>query len=328
MTGGAGSLVSAEELSEHLDSAIILDASVKRFVDDDGQTVFAPGDEVFREAHIPGACFADLFAAFSDPDSPVAFTRPTADQMAATAERLGFTQTDHIVVYDQLSGAYAARVWLVLRSYGFDRARVLDGGFARWTGLGLPVATGDERHGASREPAGVEVHDISGTRPAFADLTEVYEVACDEQSSTTLVCALREPDYTGGESGGERPGHIPGSLNVPFPDLLDDDGTFSAERTRSALRARGGIDAESDVIVYCGGGINAAGAALAFVEAGLPLPPRLRRIAERVADATGSPARDRRTSPPVRSAVVDTLCKDDPGSVLPALHDPREGDHR
>ncbi|MDV7101067.1 rhodanese-like domain-containing protein [Gordonia amicalis] len=267
---GAGSLVSAEELSEHLDSAIILDASVKRFVDDDGQTVFAPGDEVFREAHIPGACFADLFAAFSDPDSPVAFTRPTADQMAATAERLGFTQTDHIVVYDQLSGAYAARVWLVLRSYGFDRARVLDGGFARWTGLGLPVATGDERHGASREPAGVEVHDISGTRPAFADLTEVYEVACDEQSSTTLVCALREPDYTG-ESGGERPGHIPGSLNVPFPDLLDDDGTFSAERTRSALRARG-IDAESDVIVYCGGGINAAGAALAFVEAGLPLP--------------------------------------------------------
>ncbi|UPW16245.1 rhodanese-like domain-containing protein [Gordonia amicalis] len=92
----------------------------------------------------------------------------------------------------------------------------------------------------------------------------------DEGSSTTLVCALRSPDYTG-ESGGDRPGHIPGSLSVPYPDLLNDDGTFSTERTRKALQERE-IDQDAEVIVYCGGGINAAGAALAFVEAGYPQP--------------------------------------------------------
>ncbi|QMU21366.1 sulfurtransferase [Gordonia rubripertincta] len=268
MTVAATALVSAEWLSRHADSTIILDASVERSVDDNGQTVFAPGDAVFRAAHIPGARFADLFATFSDPDAPVAFTRPTVDQMAAAASRLGITPSDDIVVYDQLSGAYAARVWLILRSFGFEHAKVLDGGFARWTRLDHPVSAGDVTvPGAGRLDV-VALRDLTG--PAFADLDEVYEVAIAESPSATIVCALREPDYTG-ESGGERPGHIPGSLSVPFPDLLNDDGTFSTAKTRKALQSAG-IGVDDEVIVYCGGGINAAGAALAFAEAGYPLP--------------------------------------------------------
>ncbi|SDU78604.1 sulfurtransferase [Gordonia westfalica] len=268
MTVADSALVSAEWLRRHADSTIILDASVERSVDDNGQTVFAPGDAVFRAAHIPGARFADLFATFSDPDAPVAFTRPTIDQMAAAAALLGITPSDDIVVYDQLSGAYAARVWLVLRSFGFEHAKVLDGGFARWTQLDHPVAAGDAPAPAAGGPDVVALRDLTG--PAFADLIEVHDVAVSQASSTTIVCALREPDYTG-ESGGERPGHIPGSLSVPFPDLLNDDGTFSTERTRKALQSAG-IGADTEVIVYCGGGINAAGAALAFAEAGYPLP--------------------------------------------------------
>ncbi|GAA13786.1 sulfurtransferase [Gordonia alkanivorans] len=268
MTGTESALVSAGWLHRRLDSTIVLDASVERSVDDNGQTVFAPGGEVFRTAHIPGARFADLFAVFSDPAAAVPFTRPTVAQMASAAQQLGITPSDEIVVYDQLSGAYAARVWLVLRSFGFDRARVLDGGFAQWVDQGYPVADGDAS-GETTEPR-IEVHLRDLTGRAFIDLDEVRAVAVAEQSSTTLVCALRTPDYTG-ESGGARPGHIPGSVSVPYPDLLNDDGTFSTERTRKALQASG-IDAGSEVILYCGGGINAAGAALAFAEAGYPLP--------------------------------------------------------
>ncbi|MHC3004756.1 sulfurtransferase [Gordonia metallireducens] len=266
MTRAASALVSAEWLHRNVDSVVVLDASIARSVDDAGLTVFDPGHEVFRAAHIAGARFADLFAAFSDPSSTIAFTRPTVDQMSVTAAELGITPEDDIVVYDQLSGAYAARVWLVLRSFGFDRARVLDGGFTRWQDRGYPVATGDSTPAAVA--ADVEIRDL-GT-PVFTDLDEVRAVSDDEGSPTALVCALRSPDYTG-ESGGDRPGHIPGSLSVPYPDLLNDDGTFSAERTRKALQ-QCGIDRDAEVIVYCGGGINAAGAALAFVEAGYPQP--------------------------------------------------------
>lgn len=261
------SLVSAEWLRDHADSVVVLDASIARSVDAAGLTVFDPGHEVFRAAHIPGARFADLFATFSDPSSPIAFTRPTAAQMAAAAAELGITPADDIVVYDQLSGAYAARVWLVLRSFGFERARVLDGGFARWAALGCPIESGDP---AAPDGSGraIELADL-GTS-IFAGLDEVRSISADEDSTTTLICALRTPDYTG-ESGGDRPGHIPGSLSVPFPDLLSDDGTFSPERTRKVLEGVG-IGPDSDVVVYCGGGINASGAALAFVEAGYPLP--------------------------------------------------------
>ncbi|MEO9329694.1 sulfurtransferase [Gordonia aurantiaca] len=261
-----GALVTAQWLHDHTDGVVVLDASIARSVDTTGLTVFDPGHDVFRAAHIPGARFADLFATFSDPSSPIAFTRPTLEQMTAATAELGITPADDIVVYDQLSGAYAARVWLVLRSFGFDRVRVLDGGFARWTALGHPVESGDPATPA-RSVGAPELRELEGV---FAGLDEVRAISDDESSSTTLVCALRTPDYTG-ESGGDRPGHIPGSLSVPYPDLLSDDGTFSPERTRELLGQKG-IGHDSEVIVYCGGGINASGAALAFVEAGYPRP--------------------------------------------------------
>jgi len=264
---GPGSpLVSADWLGEHLGEAglVVLDASITRGEDEDGRTVFSDGEATYRAGHVPGAVFADLFSVWSDPDGEYGFTRPTPAQVEAAARAAGIGPDSTVVVYDQLSGAYAARVWLVLRSYGFDGVRLLDGGYAAWRAAGGAVETGP---GPQVVPgAGFTAVDAG----LFAGLDEVREAALGPGTGVRLVCALRRPEFLGDETR-ERSGHIPGSVNLPYPDVLDEDGTVSPDRTR-ALAAGLGIDAATPVVAYCGGGVNAAGLALAFVEAGLPLP--------------------------------------------------------
>ncbi|WP_166390539.1 rhodanese-like domain-containing protein [Nocardioides ochotonae] len=259
-------LVSAGWLLEHIGEAglVVLDASITRGEDEDGRTVFSDGEATYLAGHVTGAVFADLFSVWSDPDGEYGFTRPTPVQVEAAARAAGIGPDSTVVVYDQLSGAYAARVWLVLRSYGFADVRLLDGGYAAWRAAGGAVETGP---GPRVVPgAGFTAVDAG----VFADLDEVREVALGPGSGVRLVCALRRPEFLGDEAR-ERSGHIPGSVNLPYPDVLDEDGTVSPDRTR-ALATGLGIDAGTPVVAYCGGGVNAAGLALAFVEAGLPLP--------------------------------------------------------
>lgn len=265
-------LVGAQWLMEHLGEPdlVVLDASITRGEDDEGRTVFTGGEETFVAGHVPGAVFADLFGVWSDPEGEFGFTRPTAAQVRAAAMGAGISPHSHVVVYDQLSGAYAARLWLVLRSYGFPRVSVLDGGLAAWTAAGGAVEQGP---GHPMEGLGFTPLEVGG----FTDLTEVRSIALGEASHDVdaageprLVCALRSPEFLG-DPERDRSGHIPGSVNLPYPDLLADDGTISVERTR-ALAAELGISDGADVIAYCGGGVNAAGLALAFAQAGLGVP--------------------------------------------------------
>lgn len=266
-------LVSATWLREHLGDAdlVLLDASITRGEDEDGRTLFSNGAATFAAGRIPGAAFADLFEVWSDPAGEYGFTRPDAEQVAAAARAAGIGADTEVVVYDQLSGAYAARVWFVLRSWGFDRVRLLDGGLAAWTAAGGALESGAAR----------AVAPGTGFTPVetglFADLDEVRALAleggdaggAEARSKARLVCALRRPEFDGHPER-ERSGHIPGSVNLPFPDTLDEAGTVDVARVR-ALAAE--LDLlEVPVVAYCGGGVNAAGLALAFAEAGLALP--------------------------------------------------------
>ncbi|MCM0622469.1 NtaA/DmoA family FMN-dependent monooxygenase [Nocardioides bruguierae] len=262
--GRVSALVTAGWLKDHLDDedVVVLDASIDRGVDDAGLTVFGPGEQTFAAGHVAGAVFADLFGAWSDPQAPYPFTRPALPALEAAARAAGIGPDSTVVVYDQLSGAYAARVWFVLRAAGFEGVRLLDGGWSAWTAVGGPVASGA---GAMVEPGeGFTARDTG----LFVDLDEAVAAS---GTGAPMVCAVRTPEFEGLDGRGDRAGHIPGSLSLPYPDLLAEDGTVSVEATR-ALAAELGLDGDAPVLAYCGGGVNAAGLALAFAEAGLPLP--------------------------------------------------------
>ncbi|AJE48728.1 sulfurtransferase [Celeribacter indicus] len=255
-------LVDPDWLAGNLDRVVLLDASVARIDRPGGVTGFGSGADVFAGKHLPGARLADLFGGFSDADAPLSFTRPSVDVLERSARELGVNRDSVVVVYDRLGGAYAARIWLLFRSVGFDRVRVLNGGLQAWTAAGgavesgpsAPVALGDFRAGPLREE--------------FVSTEEVARlVAGGGDAMRPLVCGLRPPQFTGEGSDDPRLGHIPGSVNLPFSELLDEEGRLDLNRVETRLKALA-LPEGSVPVLYCGGGINASGLALALVATG------------------------------------------------------------
>jgi len=244
-------LVSTEWLAEHLNDpdVKILDAS--HHLPTTGRNARAE----YEEQHIPGAIFFDIDA-ISDPDSDLPHMLPSAEQFAEQVGALGIGEDDKVVVYDTSGPTGAARVWWTFRVFGHGYVAVLDGGLRKWLAEGRPVT------GA--------VPDLP---PQELEAEKQEEMVCDRQDmlqniewpKAQVVDArsfgrffAKEPE----PRPGMRSGHIPGSLNVPFPSLLDEHGAFkSAEELRRTFQAAG-IDLQKPVITTCGSGVTACTLAL------------------------------------------------------------------
>lgn len=260
MTSGTGVLVDVPWLRDRLGEVVVLDATVDRGTGPDGGTVFVSGLGLHTERRIPGAHFADLIAGFSDPAAPFPFTCPPPSRIEAYARDLGICEDSTVVVYDRLTGAWAARAWWVLRTAGITRVRVLNGGLTAWEAAGLPVTDG-------REPAPAPGDVVARpAREGFVDLERVKRIAAGGDP-TPAVCALRRSEYLG-DPARPRSGHIPRTTSLPYADLLGPDNTLSHERTARLARAHG-VRSGDGTVLYCGGAVNAAGLALALYEIGI-----------------------------------------------------------
>jgi thiosulfate/3-mercaptopyruvate sulfurtransferase len=220
------------------------------------QVVAARAD--FEAGHIPGAQFIDLQADLSAKDHRLRFMRPTAAAFAAAMRRFGVGDGSKIVLYSTTTPQWATRVWWLLRSFGFDDAAVLDGGWQKWRREGRPVETGP----ATRRPPGNFV--VREERPLMADKEAVLRAIGDGGVCTLNALSAEQHEGTGGNTYG-RPGRIKGSVNLPAAQLIDPaTGAFLPP---ADLRRRfAGVGAfDREVITYCGGGIAASADAFALV---------------------------------------------------------------
>ena len=238
-------------LTAHRDEVLLLDASISRETGPDGRAAYRVGDEVFAAGHLPGALHADVVGEFSASGAALPLTRPSTAELRRAARTLGIDPDSRIVVYDALSGAWAARIWWLLRTAGHTGVRVLDGGRSAWLDHGGGLETG------SVVPPGGGTWDPAPDPARWVDLEGVQRIA-DGTDPGTLVCALREPDFAAA--------HLPGSRHASYNDLLDPHGLLRADRADAAATAL--ADAAGPLVLYCGGGINAAGLALALAGRG------------------------------------------------------------
>jgi thiosulfate/3-mercaptopyruvate sulfurtransferase len=257
-----GPLVDDTWLAAHLDDPrlVVLDATaLLPSPREDGDYRSASGRGSWAERHVPGSRHADLTGDLSDHDAPYHFAVPSAEALAAALARLGVGEGAEVVAYDSGGGIWAARVWWMLRAIGVPAA-VLDGGLEGWEVAGRPLASGED------------ADPVVAVRPAtpvvrpdlWAGIEDVAAISRGERPGT-LVCALPPGGYDGSApTRYSRRGHIPASRSLPGRGLLDDSGhVLPAEEL--AARVGGVLDADdSPVVLYCGGGISAAGAALAL----------------------------------------------------------------
>lgn len=245
-------LIETAELQNQLgDPALrILDCTVYLKPDDSGGVRPVSGREDWARAHIPGSGYADLLGELSDRDSPLPVMMPPAEQFAGAMSRHGVGEGTRVVLYDAGTGMWAARVWWMLRAFGFDTAAVLNGGWTRWTAEGRPTTDAPPQHGPARF--------IARPRPQLiARKQDVIDALSGK--GARLVNALSADEFAGRVTRVARPGRIPGSVNVPASALID-PGTNTLRPPavlRDAFQQAGALD-RGPVITYCGGGIAAA----------------------------------------------------------------------
>src|SRR6266850_1274774 len=249
-------LMSTEQLSSILGQSSIRIYDCTTYLEtpppgSDDPYVAVPGRRTFEEAHVPGADFLDLQGEFSDSTTRLRFMMPAPAQLEAAFGRHGLGGESRIVLYSIGTMMWATRFWWMLRSLGFDRAAVLDGGFDKWKAEGRPTEAGPAR--------GYPPTTFKATpRPGlFVDKRAV--LAATKDLGTVIVNALGPQFHKGLEpSRYGRPGRVPRSVNVPAATLVNATAKdFTALSDADAKFASQGVTKDKRVICYCGGGISA-----------------------------------------------------------------------
>ncbi len=217
----------------------------------------------FAQAHIPGAVFFDIDA-IADRSTTLPHMLPRAAEFAQAVGRLGIGSRDRVIVYDTRGVASAARVWWTFRAFGHDKVAVLDGGLPRWRAEGRAVESGTPAPKPRRFTARLRpslVRDLAGMSQNVK--TRKAQVL-DARSRGRFAGTEPEP------RAGLRAGHIPGSLNLPYDELYQKDGTLlPADAIRAKLEGAG-IDLGKPVVTSCGSGVTASVLALGLHVAGRP----------------------------------------------------------
>lgn len=226
------------------------------------------GHQQYHESHIPGAVFADLDKDMAAPVQCGTGRHPLPDpaQFARRLGELGISQKTRVVAYDQASGALAARFWWMLRWLGHDNVSLLDGGMARWAECKLPVESGPVEFEAT----------VFHAQPNMAlVLTTADIVAAGNNPEHLQLVDARDKERFDGITEPIDPvaGHIPGTLNVPFSESLNENGTWkSAADLRTLWEEALGENFGSPWSVMCGSGVTACHLVASGLRAGLPEP--------------------------------------------------------
>lgn len=253
-------IISAEALSHHHgDSDLILvDA---RFALGDAQS----GEQAWQEAHLPNASYVHLDRDLSDKQKPAQFGRhplPNADAFCQTLMRCGISRQSQVVVYDANDGAMAAaRFWYLLRLMGHEKVAVLDGGYAAWQVLGLPV----------NNEAPVFLPSLYHADFDQAEMVDVETIRNNLAIKEFVLLDARAPERYRGEIEpiDKVAGHIPDALNRPYSLNLENGNFRSPELLHRDFLELLGKHPASETILYCGSGVTACHILLAMEIAGL-----------------------------------------------------------
>lgn len=252
-------LVSPEWLAEHLGDPRVRIVDVRWYLTERGR-----GRKEYLEAHIPGAVYLDVDddLAAKRGQGPGRHPLPTPEAFAAVASNVGIGPDTHVVAYDSNGGAYAARVWWLLRYFGHEHVSLLDGGWMEWLARGYLTES-----------------DAPPVRPAQFTARPRSELVIDANTvealrhdpKALLLDARAAERYEGRiEPMDSRAGHIPGAKSAPFAANVREDGSFkSAEELQARYEELGAGQAET-IVCYCGSGVTAAHNVFALQLAGFP----------------------------------------------------------
>ncbi|MEM9637054.1 MAG: 3-mercaptopyruvate sulfurtransferase [Pseudomonadota bacterium] len=257
MSDDPKTLVSTAWLAQHLKDPDLRVLDASWYLPDAGRDPKAEYDA----AHVPGARFFDIDE-ISDHRSDLPHMAPPVEKFMSRLRAMGVGDGHQVVVYDGAGLFSAARVWWLFRLMGQENVAVLDGGFPKWQSEENPVedmpAVIRDRHMTVR----LQNHLVRDVTQVSAASKLRDHVIVDARSAARFRGDAPEPRE------GLRAGHIPGSRNVPYSMLLNDDHTMKSPDACREIFEAAGVDLDKPVITSCGSGVTAAILALALERMG------------------------------------------------------------
>lgn len=221
------------------------------------------GEKAYGEHHIPGAVYAHLDRDLSGDIVPGVTGRhplPTTESLIATIQQFGISNQQAVVAYDGGNGAFASRLWWLLRSLGHEQVWVLDGGYKAWCTAEQPTSA----HTAPIVPSTFERGE-----------SLCLSIHAEEVMSTKhkLIDARDEARFLGQvEPIDPVAGHIPGATCLPFVNNVNPDDTFKSPELLKSQFTAAGVSDDQPSVCYCGSGVTACHNILALRHAGYPEP--------------------------------------------------------
>jgi 3-mercaptopyruvate sulfurtransferase SseA len=227
-------------------------------------------EENYKNEHLKSARYVDLNRDLATVENPANGGRhplPSLEKFSEVLSKIGIAPKNHIVIYDDKNGSNAAaRFWWMLHAIGHEKVQVLNGGLQAAIKAGFPVSSEIEDFETA------EKYPLSEWKLAVADIEEVNKALNNNEN---IVIDVRDKNRFDGltEPLDLIAGHIPGAVNVPFSENLNEDGFYKPADTlnKKYTTIFGGKKPEN-VIVHCGSGVTACHTLLAMDYAGIPIP--------------------------------------------------------
>ncbi len=241
------SLISASE------ALTLIGESDVRFVDATWYLPNVPSNayEAYQEDHIPGAVYFDIDQV-ADSQSTLPHMYPSPEKFSQCVGELGISDRDRVIVYDRSKFVASARAWWMFHSFGHEHVRVLNGGLSAWRKAGGETVDTPTRI----------VQQSYTSRPAGDAVISREELAQTmDRDSVAVVDARSHGRFSGQEPEprpGLRGGHIPGSVNMYYGDVMDADGVMKSPREIEAIMKSVSLGADRTIVTTCGSGVTAA----------------------------------------------------------------------
>lgn len=250
-------LVSTQWLADHLKNPDLRVLDASWYLPDMNRD----GKAEYDRGHIPGARFFDIDE-ISDTRSSLPHMAPPVEKFMSRMRAMGVGDGHQVVVYDGAGIFSAARVWWLFQLMGKTDVAVLDGGYPKWIAEGRPTED---------LPPVLKERHMTVQRQAHL-VRDVTQVAAASKLGDHAILDARGPArFKGTEPEpreGLRAGHIPGSTNVYYKTLLNEDGTMKPAAALKEAFDAAGADLSKPVITTCGSGVTAAILMLALARIG------------------------------------------------------------
>ena len=205
----------------------------------------------YAMGHVPGSVLLDWRKDIND---PVRRDILSGEQLTDLCRRAGVDPTTTLVLYGDFNNWFAAFAFWVFKYYGFDDVRLMNGGRKKWIAEDRPLG---------RDPPPARSGSFRAKAPdeklrAYFD--EVKAALADVKAHRIALVDVRGPKEFSGEitappeyptEHAQRGGHIPGAVNIPWAQAVNEDGTFKARNELEGLYHPKGVRGSTPVITYC-----------------------------------------------------------------------------